>query len=161
MGDLSEADAAAAATPKSEVNGQHGHTPELQATIEGEATQQQRQQPAKKKQKRNKPTLSCTECVERKTKVRVLITTHCTTSYLTKHQPTCIYSHLSRQSLCSILVAWALGPTAKACTHFSAVQSLLTQVFQCDRNRPVCWACLKRQSSCHYSEIANIIAAAA
>jgi hypothetical protein len=29
-------------------------------------------QPAKKKQKRNKPTLSCEECVERKTKVSFL-----------------------------------------------------------------------------------------
>ena len=27
------------------------------------------EQPARKKQKRNKPTLSCEECVERKTKV--------------------------------------------------------------------------------------------
>ncbi|KAL6703395.1 hypothetical protein ACN47E_009737 [Coniothyrium glycines] len=52
--------------------------------------------PPKKKQKRNKPTLSCEECVERKTK--------------------------------------------------------------CDRLRPVCLACLKRQSTCKYSDIANLIA---
>ncbi|KAF1968578.1 hypothetical protein BU23DRAFT_558450 [Bimuria novae-zelandiae CBS 107.79] len=52
--------------------------------------------PAKKKQKRNKPTLSCEECVERKTK--------------------------------------------------------------CDRGRPVCVACMKRQSQCKYSEVANLIA---
>jgi hypothetical protein len=32
----------------------------------------QENQPQKKKQKRNKPTLSCLECVERKTKVRVV-----------------------------------------------------------------------------------------
>lgn len=29
--------------------------------------------PSKKKQKRNKPTLSCEECVERKTKVRTVM----------------------------------------------------------------------------------------
>ncbi|KAL1599886.1 hypothetical protein SLS60_007691 [Paraconiothyrium brasiliense] len=52
--------------------------------------------PPKKKQKRNKPTLSCEECVERKTK--------------------------------------------------------------CDRGRPVCLACMKRQSPCKYSEVANLIA---
>jgi hypothetical protein len=33
------------------------------------ASPQDLDQPAKKKQKRNKPTLSCEECVERKTKV--------------------------------------------------------------------------------------------
>ncbi|KAF2639582.1 hypothetical protein P280DRAFT_470216 [Massarina eburnea CBS 473.64] len=53
--------------------------------------------PPRKKQKRNKPTLSCEECVERKTK--------------------------------------------------------------CDRGRPQCVACFKRQSQCKYSEVANIIAA--
>ncbi|KAH8725629.1 fungal-specific transcription factor domain-containing protein [Phaeosphaeriaceae sp. PMI808] len=52
--------------------------------------------PLKKKQKRNKPTLSCEECVERKTK--------------------------------------------------------------CDRSRPHCLACIKRQSICRYSDIANLIA---
>ncbi|KAJ4289134.1 hypothetical protein N0V90_011476 [Kalmusia sp. IMI 367209] len=52
--------------------------------------------PPKKKQKRNKPTLSCEECVERKTK--------------------------------------------------------------CDRGRPRCIACLKRQSECKYSDVANLIA---
>ncbi|KAF9693263.1 hypothetical protein EKO04_008636 [Ascochyta lentis] len=52
--------------------------------------------PPKKKQKRNKPTLSCEECVERKTK--------------------------------------------------------------CDRSRPHCLACIKRQSVCKYSDIANLIA---
>ncbi|KAK1907556.1 hypothetical protein P3342_005883 [Pyrenophora teres f. teres] len=52
--------------------------------------------PPRKKQKRNKPTLSCEECVERKTK--------------------------------------------------------------CDRTRPHCLACIKRQSTCKYSEIANLIA---
>ncbi|KAF2245683.1 hypothetical protein BU26DRAFT_522087 [Trematosphaeria pertusa] len=52
----------------------------------------------RKKQKRNKPTLSCEECVERKTK--------------------------------------------------------------CDRGRPQCLACLKRQSQCKYSEVANLIASA-
>jgi hypothetical protein len=55
--------------------------------------------PPKKKQKRNKPTLSCHECVERKTK--------------------------------------------------------------CDRTRPHCLACIKRQSTCKYSEIANLIATSA
>lgn len=30
-------------------------------------------EPTKKKQKRNKPTLSCHECVERKTKVRYCV----------------------------------------------------------------------------------------
>ncbi|KAJ4312571.1 hypothetical protein N0V94_007387 [Neodidymelliopsis sp. IMI 364377] len=55
--------------------------------------------PPKKKQKRNKPTLSCEECVERKTK--------------------------------------------------------------CDRSRPHCLACIKRQSICKYSEIANLIATSA
>ncbi|KAF2732217.1 hypothetical protein EJ04DRAFT_544795 [Polyplosphaeria fusca] len=54
--------------------------------------------PPKKKQKRNKPTLSCEECVERKTK--------------------------------------------------------------CDRSRPFCLACSKRQSDCKYSDVANIIASA-
>ncbi|KAF2017970.1 hypothetical protein BU24DRAFT_162616 [Aaosphaeria arxii CBS 175.79] len=52
--------------------------------------------PPKKRQKRNKPTLSCLECVERKTK--------------------------------------------------------------CDRGRPQCVACLKRQSECKYSDVANLIA---
>ncbi|KAF1936804.1 hypothetical protein EJ02DRAFT_459227 [Clathrospora elynae] len=52
--------------------------------------------PRRKKQKRNKPTLSCEECVERKTK--------------------------------------------------------------CDRTRPHCVACIKRQSICRYSDIANLIA---
>ncbi|CAN9344538.1 unnamed protein product [Alternaria alternata] len=55
--------------------------------------------PPRKKQKRNKPTLSCEECVERKTK--------------------------------------------------------------CDRTRPHCLACIKRQSTCKYSEIANLIASSA
>jgi hypothetical protein len=55
--------------------------------------------PPKKKQKRNKPTLSCEECVERKTK--------------------------------------------------------------CDRTRPQCLACIKRQSTCRYSDIANLIATSA
>ncbi|KAF2668633.1 hypothetical protein BT63DRAFT_425924 [Microthyrium microscopicum] len=53
--------------------------------------------PSKRRQKRNKPTLSCSECVERKTK--------------------------------------------------------------CDRLRPACVACVKRQSVCRYSDIANLIAA--
>ncbi|CAG8955127.1 hypothetical protein HYFRA_00007142 [Hymenoscyphus fraxineus] len=51
--------------------------------------------PSKKRQKRNKPTLSCEECVERKTK--------------------------------------------------------------CDRARPTCLACIKRQSGCKYAHIANIL----
>ncbi|KAH0343914.1 hypothetical protein KCU81_g5037, partial [Aureobasidium melanogenum] len=50
----------------------------------------------KPKQKRNKPTLSCEECVERKTK--------------------------------------------------------------CDRGRPGCLACIKRQSTCRYTHVANLIA---
>ncbi|CAG5152783.1 uncharacterized protein ALTATR162_LOCUS2913 [Alternaria atra] len=60
------------------------------------ATGTQGDAPPRKKQKRNKPTLSCEECVERKTK--------------------------------------------------------------CDRTRPHCLACIKRQSICRYSEIANLIA---
>ncbi|KAF2799848.1 hypothetical protein K505DRAFT_404390 [Melanomma pulvis-pyrius CBS 109.77] len=54
--------------------------------------------PPKKRQKRNKPTLSCEECVERKTK--------------------------------------------------------------CDRGRPQCVACAKRQSECRYSDVANLIMSA-
>ncbi|KAF2154359.1 hypothetical protein K461DRAFT_312286 [Myriangium duriaei CBS 260.36] len=53
---------------------------------------------SKPKQKRNKPTLSCEECVERKTK--------------------------------------------------------------CDRGRPKCLSCMKRQTDCHYTHIANLIASA-
>ena len=34
---------------------------------------QDREPPPKKKQKRNKPTLSCEECVERKTKVSICL----------------------------------------------------------------------------------------
>jgi hypothetical protein len=69
--------------------------------------------PQKKKQKRNKPTLSCVECVERKTKVS-----------------------LDVQLMYDVLMP-----------------------MQCDRTRPSCLACAKRQSQCQYSEIANIIAA--
>lgn len=70
--------------------------------------------PPKKKQKRNKPTLSCDCCVERKTKV----------------------------CLASVL------PRLRADRH------------QCDRSRPQCLACIKRQSECRYSEVANLIASA-
>ena len=28
---------------------------------------------------------------------------------------------------------------------------------KCDRGRPVCFACLKRRSECHYSQLANLI----
>jgi hypothetical protein len=33
-------------------------------------------------------------------------------------------------------------------------------ISQCDRGRPTCLACTKRQSPCHYSQTANIIASA-
>lgn len=49
----------ALASRASSFNSEDGH-----ASIEGADA------PPKKKQKRNKPTLSCEECVERKTKVR-------------------------------------------------------------------------------------------
>lgn len=67
----------------------------------------------KPKQKRNKPTLSCEECVERKTKV-----CRCT-----------------RDAICNKL-----------------------NILQCDRGRPGCLACMKRQSECRYTQVANLIA---
>lgn len=70
----------------------------------------------KKRQKRNKPTLSCDCCVERKTKVNP------------RRRPS------------------ATNPRADEP--------------QCDRGRPQCLACLKRQSECRYSEVANLIATA-
>ncbi|KAK0619903.1 fungal-specific transcription factor domain-containing protein [Immersiella caudata] len=60
-------------------------------------------QPQKKKQKRNKPTLSCFECVERKTKAGLIF-----------HIP-------------------------------------------CDRGRPHCLACIKRQTECKYAPVANLL----
>lgn len=50
----------------------HGHDPvkaEYSREMSGERSPENSDEPAKKKQKRNKPTLSCHECVERKTKV--------------------------------------------------------------------------------------------
>ncbi|KAM7216209.1 fungal-specific transcription factor domain containing protein [Rhypophila decipiens] len=58
-------------------------------------------EPRRKKQKRNKPTLSCFECVDRKTK---------------------------------------------------ASPNLL-----CDRGRPHCLACIKRQTECKYAHVANLL----
>lgn len=53
----------AASSPQSRIEQAPSATsPEQQTSQDGP--------PAKKKQKRNKPTLSCEECVERKTKVR-------------------------------------------------------------------------------------------
>jgi hypothetical protein len=76
--------------------------PEVRTPLVEDAPQTPQQglasDPPKKKQKRNKPTLSCEECVERKTK--------------------------------------------------------------CDRGRPRCLACDKRQSECRYSQVANLIASA-
>lgn len=82
--------------------------------------------PPRKKQKRNKPTLSCEECVERKTKVR------CCPCF-ERCRNTCVISE---------------------------VNMTLTNA-QCDRSRPNCLACIKRQSVCKFSEIANLIAAGA
>lgn len=45
-------------------------------------------EPPKKKQKRNKPTLSCEECVERKTKVRISLIATC---YHTLSHFTCLF----------------------------------------------------------------------
>lgn len=44
----------------------HGYSHDDTASTGGD-------EPSKKRQKRNKPTLSCQECVERKTKVSILI----------------------------------------------------------------------------------------
>lgn len=49
---------------------QDAEDPDASTTLDGD-------EPPKKKQKRNKPTLSCHECVERKTKVRYFYLTHC------------------------------------------------------------------------------------
>lgn len=80
--------------------------------------------PQKKKQKRNKPTLSCEECVERKTKVRV-----------SKLIPPEHYAALAYAQRSDRIPA------------------------QCDRVRPSCLACVKRQTPCKFSDVANVIAA--
>ena len=69
----------------------------------------------KPRQKRNKPTLSCVECVERKTKV-------------SRYNHNCITVMLSADG-----------------------------VAKCDRGRPNCLACIKRQSVCEYTPVANMI----
>jgi len=68
----------------------------------------------KPRQKRNKPTLSCVECVERKTKV-------------------------------------------STCDHNRIVMLNADGFTKCDRGRPNCLACVKRQSVCEYTPVANMI----
>ncbi|OCL02447.1 hypothetical protein AOQ84DRAFT_382675, partial [Glonium stellatum] len=104
-------------------------------------------QPRRKKQKRNKPTLSCEECVERKTKVRAPITL--------RHAPIAVdrdgggsrWISLSRVALDALSMRFRC-------------HGRLAHHRQCDRGRPQCLACIKRQSDCRYSEVANLIASA-
>lgn len=71
---------------------------------------------SRKKQKRNKPTLSCSECVERKTKV--------------------------------IPASLNFELQYKTTTNNDS---------KCDRGRPHCLSCIKRQTECKYAHVANLL----
>lgn len=120
--------------------------------------------PPRKKQRRNKPTLSCHECVERKTKVRGCQTVRCGADN----------PRISQLRPDPATPALRLAFSERFAMAVREATPVLTLALQCDRGRPHCLACeftlprpprrlvtlsagIKRQTECRYAHVANLL----
>jgi hypothetical protein len=138
----------------------------------------------RKKQKRNKPTLSCFECVERKTKVCMPFSdclcreTACISSRAACDlcwQSCLLFKTRIRDGMSPELLYATRGIShAESWAHWPCSRPILTWCpLQCDRGRPHCLACMsaplqrsppltrnagiKRQTECQYAPVANLL----